>query len=90
LECAAIQDVLTASDGLDASCHEMKIKLRRIVSILTRMVMKTDAVSETPAWYDTDIDYEHEHRCAEHEHDRHVEPEPGNAQERRAARFGNW
>ena len=77
LECAAIQDVLTASDGLDSdSSREMKLKLKRIVSMLTRMVMKSDAVSELSAGYDTDIDYEHEHRCAEHEHEWRAEPEP--------------
>jgi hypothetical protein len=57
-------------DGLAAdSSGEMKLKLKRIVSMLTRMVMKTDGVAESPAGYDAaDIDYEHEHRCAEHEH----------------------
>ena len=76
-ECAAIQDVLTASDGLDSdSSRERKLKLKRIVSMLTRMVMKSDAVSELSAGYDTDIDYEHEHRCAEHEHEWRAEPEP--------------
>ena len=52
LECAAIQDVLTASDGLDAdSSREMKVKLKRVVSMLTRMVMKSDAVSEALVGY---------------------------------------
>ena len=82
LECAAIQDVLTASAGLNAdSNREMKIKLKRIVSMLTRMVMKVDAVSECRPRYDSDIDYEHEHRCAEHEHDWRVESEPADATE---------
>jgi four helix bundle protein len=74
-ECVAIQDVLTASDGLNAdSSREMKIRRKRIVSMLTRMVMKVDAVSGSRAWYDADV--EHEHRCAEHEHDWRAEPEP--------------
>ena len=92
LECAAIQDVLAATDGLeiDAS-REMKLKLKRIVSMLTRMVMKTDAVSESSAGYDAEIDYEHEHehRCAEHEHDYRAEPEPPDATEDSKARLGS-
>jgi len=82
-ECAAIQDVLIASNGLDvATSCEMKLKLKRIVSMLTRMVMKTDGVAESPAGYDAHVDYEHEHehRCAEH--DRRAEPELWVATER--------
>ena len=75
LECAAIQDVLTATGGLDADIgRELKLKLKRIVSMLTRMVMKTDSVSESSARYDADVDYEH--RFAEHEHEEDKEPEP--------------
>ena len=82
LECTAIQDVLTASDGLDSdSSREMKLKLKRIVSMLTRMVMKSDAVSESSAGYDGNVDYEHEHRFAEHEHEWRAEPEPTRAPE---------
>jgi four helix bundle protein len=89
-ECAAIQDVLTASDGLHAdSNREMKIKLKRIVSMLTRMAMKVEAVSESGARYDADVDYEHEHRCAEHEHDWRAEPEPTDATEDRWSGFTN-
>ena len=74
-ECAAIQDVLTASHGLDAhSSREMKLKLKRIVSMLTRMVMKTDTVSEMSAVYDADIDDEHRFAEHEHEHDWRLEP----------------
>ena len=88
VECAVIQDVLTASDGLNAdSNREMKIKLKRIVSMLTRMVMKVDAVSESRTRYDADVDYEHEHRYAEHEHDRRAEPEPSDATEDRWSVF---
>jgi len=80
LECNAIQDVLTATNGLDAdSSCEMKMKLKRIVSMLTRMVMKTDVVSELPARYDFGVDYEH--RFAEHEHEWRAEPEPSRAPE---------
>jgi four helix bundle protein len=76
LECAAIQDVLQASGGLDAEASlVMKRKLHRIVSMLTRMAMKFDGVAEAEAGYRADSDYEHEHRCAEHEHEAATEPE---------------
>ena len=47
----------------------LKGKLQRIVAMLTRLAMRSDRVSESPAWYDPGIDYEHEHehRFAEHE-----------------------
>jgi four helix bundle protein len=83
LECAAIQDVLAASGGLDTESNQaMKRKLQRIVSMLTRMAMKADGVAEMPAGYGVEIDYEHEHRCAEHEHETETEPEPPDAAER--------
>jgi four helix bundle protein len=63
-ECAAIQDLLTASGGLDKNQNRaMKLKLKRIVSMLTKLAMKS--VAETVSEYQ--IDYEHEHRSAEHE-----------------------
>ncbi|TWU51532.1 four helix bundle protein [Rubripirellula reticaptiva] len=75
-ECAAIQDVLVATGGLDDSTsRDLKSKLKRIVSMLTRMAMKFDDVSESSVDYAVAIDCEHEHRDAEHEHDRE-EPEP--------------
>lgn len=78
-EFAAIQDVLAASEGLDADSNlELKVKLKRIVSMLTRMVMKVDAVSESRALYDT----EHEH-----EHDWRAKPRPSNATESRWSVF---
>ena len=48
-ECAAVQDVLVASNGLDsASSRQLKAKLKRIVSMLTQMAMKAEAVEEAP------------------------------------------
>ena len=77
-ECAAIQNVLVASSGLDdVKSRAMKQKLKRIVSMLTRMAMKFDGVSESPVDYTVAINYEHEHRDAEHEHER--EPEQNRA-----------
>ncbi len=63
LECAAIQDVLVVSGGLnrDTDC-ELKSKLVRIVAMLTRMAMKFNGVSESPSDYYKSSDYEHEHR----------------------------
>jgi four helix bundle protein len=67
LECAAIQDVLVASGGLDAeSSRSLKGRLQRIVSMLTRMAMKGDGVGESQAEYCELVD--DEHRFAEHEH----------------------
>ena len=87
-ECASIQDVLVVTGGLDdATSRSLKSKLKRIVSMLTRMAMKFDGVSESSIEYAVAIDYEHEHRDAEHEHER--EPEPSRAHEERAARFAN-
>jgi len=47
LECAAVQDVLVASGGLEpASSLALKRRLKRIVSMLTRMTMKRDHDAE--------------------------------------------
>ncbi len=74
LQCAAIQDVLVVSGGIDAAtCGPPKAKLKRIVAMSTRLAMRSDRVDESAAWYDPNIDYdyehehEHEHRFAEHE-----------------------
>ena len=56
--------------------NQLKSKLKRIVSMLTRMAMKFGSVSESPGVYAGDVDYEHEHRDAEHEHEEDKEPEP--------------
>ena len=57
-------------DGLDAALNlSMKQKLKRVVSMLTRMTMKLSGVAESQTEYTTIDDYEHEHRCAEHEHE---------------------
>ena len=70
LECAAIQDVLVVSGGLNPeTCFELKSKLVRIVAMLTRMAMKFDGISEPLSEYTSGNDYEHEHRDAEHEHE---------------------
>jgi four helix bundle protein len=74
-ECAAIQDVLVVSGGLNIkTSRDMKLKLKRVVSMLTRMAIKFDGVGESSVDYAAAIDYEHEHRDAEHEHERGPEP----------------
>ncbi len=51
-ECTAIQDVLVASGGMEQSMsNPLKLKLKRIVSMLARMAMKFDTVSESPEVY---------------------------------------
>jgi len=71
LECAAIQDVLVVSGGLNReTSFDLKFKLTRIVAMLTKMAMKCEGVSEHPSEYYREVDYEHEHREAEHEHDK--------------------
>ncbi|WP_231612674.1 four helix bundle protein [Novipirellula galeiformis] len=82
LECAAIGDVLSATGGLDKDRQaELKRTLNRIVSMLTRLIARADAVSE-PA-----VEYEHEYRDAEYEYDPKVEREPWDATKRRQRRF---
>ncbi len=58
----------------DVACRDMKLKLKQIVSMLTRIAMKFDGVGESSVEYAAAIDYEHEHRDAEHEHERKPEP----------------
>ena len=65
LECAAIQDVLIALKGLDIEMNiELKGKLARIVSMLTRMAMKFENISEPEATYSSSSDYEHRLRLS--------------------------
>ena len=70
LECAAIQDVLVVSGGIDGEMGgPPKAKLKPVVAMLTRLAMRSDRVAESTVWYDPGVDYEHEHehRFAEHE-----------------------
>ena len=68
LECAAIQDVLVVSHGIEVTTTDrLKAKLKRIVAMLTRLAMRAESVSESSALYGIDYEHEHEHRCAEHE-----------------------
>ncbi len=76
LECAAIQNVLVTTKGIDVQDDvAMKAMLYRIVAMLTRMAMKFDGVSECNDEYKSEIDYDYEHRSAEHEHEHDSETE---------------
>ena len=47
MECASIQDVLAATDGIDEKTHYAgKRRLKRIVSMLTKLIARTDSVAE--------------------------------------------
>ncbi len=72
LECASIQDVLAVTDGLGDKVHgELKRTLKRIVSMLTRLIARADAVSESNAPYNAGDEYEY--RDAEYEHEEQPE-----------------
>ncbi len=58
-ECAAIQDVLVVTGALDDSTsRNLKSMLKRIVSMLTRMAMRSDGVEERLVDYEIASDYE--------------------------------
>ncbi|XZE20075.1 four helix bundle protein [Pirellulaceae bacterium SH449] len=64
LECAAIHDVLRVCDAIDDDSNQIdKSNLKRIVSMLTRLIQRTTGVSEDQ------IEYEYEYRDAEYEYD---------------------
>ena len=72
LECAAIQDILAATDGIvDESHSQLKQVLKRIVSMLTRLIARCDLPREDSAEYDADVEYEYEYeyRDAEYEYE---------------------
>ena len=62
LECAAIHDILTSFEAIDAELNRVgKTNLKRIASMLTRLIQRTTGVSEDQ------IEYEYEYRDAEYE-----------------------
>ncbi len=62
LECAAIHDVLRVCDAIDDdSDRHGKTDLKRIVSMLTRLIQRTAGVSEGSSEYEyRDAEYEYE------------------------------
>ena len=64
LECASIHDVLRVCDAIDdESNRHGKSELKRIVSMLTRLIQRTQTVAEDP------FEYEYEYRDAEYEYE---------------------
>jgi four helix bundle protein len=64
LECASIHDVLLVCDAIDDDTNQIaKSNLKRIVSMLTRLIQRTQTVSENR------IEYEYEYRDAEYEYE---------------------
>jgi four helix bundle protein len=72
LECASIHDVLAVCDAIDVESNRRgKSDLKRIVSMLTRLIQRTETVSEGS------IEYEYEYRDAEYEYEEMPEPSVG-------------
>jgi len=87
LECAAIQDVLEVSGGIDDAVNrQAKRRLKRIVSMLTKLVRRGESVAESSPPRDAEVDYEHEHEH-EHECEATAQPEPGHAPEHAVPSF---
>jgi len=64
LECASIHDVLRVCDAITDDASQLgKSNLKRIVSMLTRLIQRTTVVSEDR------IEYEYEYRDAEYEYE---------------------
>ena len=76
LECVAIQDILAATDGIDQRHTELKCKLHRIVSMLTRLIARSESVSEPPSEYHAGIEYEYRDAEYEYKYDEGRRPEP--------------
>ncbi|WP_146524692.1 four helix bundle protein [Novipirellula artificiosorum] len=76
LECVAIQDSLAATDGMSDERHrQLKRLLHRIVSMLTRLIARSDVVAESGS------EYKYEYREAEYEYGEGRKPEPSRAPE---------
>ena len=72
LECAAIHDIVSSFEAIDSELNRVgKTNLKRIVSMLTRLIQRTDSVSEGS------IEYEYEYRGAEYEYEKKHEPSNG-------------
>ena len=64
LECASIHDVLRVCDAITDDANQLgKSNLKRIVSMLTRLIQRTTGVSQER------IEYEYEYRDAEYEYE---------------------
>ena len=67
LECAAIHDILSSFDAIDHELNSIcKTKLKRIISMLTRLIQRSDSVSEElfeDEYEYRDAEYEDEKKC---------------------------
>ena len=71
LECASIHDVLRVCDAIDEEGDRRgKAVLKRIVSMLTRLIQRKQTVAEDG------IQYEYEYRDAEYEYEYEYETSP--------------
>ena len=72
LECAAIHDILLSFEAIDTETNRIgKTNLKRIVSMLTRLIQRTETVSKCS------IEYEYEYRDAEYEYEKKHEQSIG-------------
>lgn len=64
LECASIYDVFRVCDAIDTAANiDEKSKLKRTVSMLTRLIQRTETVVEGRIEYEyRDAEYEYEPR----------------------------
>ena len=62
LECAAIHDILISFEAIDSELNRIgKTNLKQIVSMLTRLIQRSDSVSEESIEYEyRDAEYEYE------------------------------
>ena len=75
LECAAVQDVLCVTGGLNAQSHaDLKGLLHRIVSMLTRLIARSTVVSEPKAEYSAGTEYEYRDADYEYKYDEAGKP----------------
>ncbi|WP_182871426.1 four helix bundle protein [Stieleria mannarensis] len=90
LECASIQDVLAATSGIDdESNRQRKRMLKRIVSMLTKLIGRADVVSESSEEYNAAVEYEYRDAEYEYEYEHEEQPEPSDATEDRWSVFMN-
>ena len=65
---------MAATGGIDDEPHrDGKMRSKRIVSMLTKLIARSEFVGEDSPRYNADVEYEY--RCAEYEHDTVAEPE---------------
>jgi len=85
LECAAIHDILLVCAAIDIETNRRgKSDLKRIVSMLTRLIQRTDVVSEGS------IEYEYEYRDAEYEYEKKPEQSVPSKSATRSLKMENW